>query len=85
MTDCPMSLDPRDDEVMAALYLLAERQGVWHRIKATSIAEQCGWDPSDVGNHLAQWRDIELVDQTRHGWRLTKRGCTLMRRPQEAP
>lgn len=87
MTDCPMNLDPRDDAVVAALFVLAERQSVWHRhrIKAADISTRCGWDPSDIGNHLSRWRGIELVDHSRHGWRLTKRGRMLMRRPQGAP
>jgi hypothetical protein len=86
MTDSPMSLDPRDDAVMVALASLDERQSVWRspRIKAAEIAALCGLDPSDIGNHLARWRSIELVDHSRHGWRLTKRGRMLMRAPKEA-
>lgn len=86
MSDCPMSLDPRDDAVMVALASLEGRQSVWlqHRIKAADISTICGQDPSDIGNHLARWRSIELVDHSRHGWRLTKRGRMLMRAREAA-
>lgn len=79
MVDCPMSLDPRLDETLCALHRIVELCGTYWRVRAARIAKQCGMEPSDVGNLLARWVPLGVVDHSRHGWRFTKRGLMFMR------